>query len=458
LAQREIEKGIDLKVVLINPLWAKGHRLRGPVYNRVWPPLSLAVAASMLREKGIDVSIIDANAERLDHTALASRASGADMAFVTSSTYDKWVCPNTELEPFLQTVEAVKPVVESVVVVGVHGTVRPLQMLKATDAYAAVLGEPEGTIVELSLTRRREESKGVAYLDNKGFVQTEQRPLIDLGTVPSPAMDLLPLDRYRYEVLGDRLMILEATRGCPHSCTFCMRAMYGNRAFRKKRTEQVCDELREAIQTYHMKSIYLMDIEFSIDRVGALAVCDCFEDLGADVKWCCQTRADSLDLELVTRMKETGCRLVHFGVESGSDRILKRIGKGETTDQIARGVRMVQEAGMETACFFMFGFPGETRHEMQETIRFAQKLAPTYASFHVVEPYPETSLAEEVKDQIDGDFFPFTYRFPTADLKSVQRQALLQFYLRPSYFAQRVVQGGWGMLVRQIKIFLDYLR
>lgn len=412
----------------------------------------------MLRENGVEVSIIDANAERLNLADLARRASGVDIAFVTSSTYDKWVCPNTELEPFLQAVEAVKPVVDSVVVVGVHGTVRPRRMLEATDAYAVVMGEPEGTMVELSMTGRREDTRGIAYLDNKRFVQTEQRTLLDLGVLPPPAMDLLPLDRYRYEVLGDRLMILEATRGCPHSCTFCMRAMYGGRTFRKKRTEQVCSELREAIQTYRMKSIYLMDIEFTIDRVGALAVCDCLEDLDEDIRWCCQTRADSLDAKLVKRMKETGCRLVHFGVESGSDRILKRIGKGETTDQIARGVRMVQEIGMETACFFMFGFPGETRQEMEETMRFAQRLAPTYASFHVVEPYPKTPLAKEVKDHIEGDFFPFVYRFPGVDLKSMQRRALLRFYLRPSYFAQRAVQGGWSMLVRQIKIFLDYLR
>jgi anaerobic magnesium-protoporphyrin IX monomethyl ester cyclase len=412
----------------------------------------------MLREKHVDVSIIDANAERLSLRDLARRASGADMAFVTSSTYDKWVCPNTELEPFLQAVLTVKSVVARVVVVGVHGTVRPLQMLKATDAYAVVVGEPEGTMVELALTERREGTRGVAYLDHNRRVQEEQRPLLDLSALPPPAMDLLPLDRYRYEVLGDRLMILETTRGCPHSCTFCMRAMYGGRAFRKKRTEQVCRELRDAVLTYEVKSIYLMDIEFTIDRIGALAVCDCLEDLDRDIRWCCQTRADSLDADLVERMKETGCRLVHFGVESGSDRILKRIGKGETTDQIVRGIRMVQEAGMETACFFMFGFPGETRQEMEETIQFARKLAPTYASFHVVEPYPETPLAREVKDSIDGEFFPFVYRFPGVDLKSIQRRALLKFYLRPSYFVQRVAQGGWSMLARQMKIFLDYLR
>jgi anaerobic magnesium-protoporphyrin IX monomethyl ester cyclase len=313
-------------------------------------------------------------------------------------------------------------------------------------------------MVELSLNARREGTPGVAYLENKRLVQTEQRPLLNLGELPPPAMDLLPLERYRYEVLGDRLMILEATRGCPHACTFCMRAMYGGRAFRRKRTEQVCDELKEAVEKHRMRSIYLMDIEFTIDRAGAMAVCDCLERIGADVRWCCQTRADSLDEELVNRMRATGCRLVHFGVESGSDRILKQIGKGETTDQITRGVRMVQEAGMETACFFMFGFPGETRGDMEETVRFAQKLAPTYASFHVVEPYPMTPLANDVKDQIEGDFFPFVYQFPGVDLKSMQRRALLKFYLRPSYVAQRMAQGGWSMLARQMKIFLDYLK
>ena len=61
--------------------------------------------------------------------------------------------------------------------------------------------------------------------------------------------------------------------------------------------------MREAIQTYRMKSIYLMDIEFTIDRVGALAVCDCLEDLDEDIRWCCQTRADSLDAKVGHRLK-----------------------------------------------------------------------------------------------------------------------------------------------------------
>ncbi len=412
----------------------------------------------MIRREGVEVSIIDAHAEGLDGDCVAALAEGADIAFVTSSTLDKWVCPNTELGPFLETVEKVKTVVDRLIVVGVHGTVRPKQMLEATGTYALVIGEPEGTMVELAKGTPRERTMGTAYLQDGDLIHTESRPLLDVRSFPVPAMDLLPLSKYRYEVLGDRLMILEASRGCPHSCRFCMRAMYGGRAFRKKNPDQVCRELTEAIVTHGMRSIYLMDIEFTIDRKGAMAACDCIENLGVDIKWCCQTRADSLDRDLVLRMKQSGCRLVHFGVESGSDYVLKRINKGENADQILTGVRMVQEAGMETACFFMFGFPGETREEMEQTIRFAKELSPTYASFHVVEPYPGTALAEDIEDHLKGEFFPFSYDFPDVDLKAMQRKAFLSFYLRPDYLLKRALSGGWGMLLRQMKIFSDYLR
>ncbi len=106
----------------------------------------------------------------------------------------------------------------------------------------------------------------------------------------------------------------------------------------------------------------------------------------------------------------------------------------------------------------MFGFPGETREEMDQTIRFAKQLSPTYASFHVVEPYPGTVLAEDIKDHVKGEFFPFYYDFPGVDLKAMQRKAFLSFYLRPYYLMKRALSGGWGMLIRQMKIFSDYLR
>ncbi len=447
-----------MKIVLINPLWAKDRKLRGPVYNRIWPPLSLATAAAMMRERGLEVRIIDANALGIEGNDLSRLAAGADIAFITSSTLDKWVCPNTEIDPFLDAVSSVKKVVDHVVVVGVHGSVRPRHMLSATDAYAVVIGEPEGTMLELAIGAPREITPGLAFLDHDGLTTTAPRPLLDLTTLPPPAMDLLPLPQYRYEILGNRLMILEATRGCPHSCTFCLRAMYGGKACRKKRPDQICAEIRDAVLTHNVESIYFMDIEFTIDKHMALAVCDCVENLGRELRWCCQTRADSLDDELVGRMRATGCTLVHFGVESGSDRILRSIGKGEDTAEILKGVRLVQDAGMETACFFMFGFPGETQEDMKQTIRFSKRLSPTYASFHVMEPYPGTPVAKQVQDSIGSDFFPIDYQHADIDLRAMQRKALVQFYLRPTYVIRRLARGGWGMLWQQMRIFADYLR
>jgi radical SAM superfamily enzyme YgiQ (UPF0313 family) len=411
----------------------------------------------MIRDAGAEVTLIDANAERIPASALTSMIEG-DLAFVTSSTLDKWVCPNTELDPFLAAVEAVRTAIPKVVVVGVHGTVKPAEMLRATGAYAVVLGEPEATMRDLARGLPREATPGIAYMDAGALVTTEPRSLLDLAQLPIPAMDLLPMERYRYEILGERLMLLEATRGCPHGCRFCLRAMYGGRVFRRKPAPQVCREIREAVLAHGARSLYFIDIEFTIDRASALAVCDCIEDLGESIPWCCQTRADSLDQALLHRMRQAGCRLVHFGVESGSDRVLTSIRKGETTDIIRTGVRMAQDAGMETACFFMFGFPGETAEDMEATIEFAKELAPTYASFHVLEPYPGTPMADDLGDALAGDFFPLTYRFPGPDLKAVQRRALMRYYLRPAYVFRRLSRGSLRMLARQIGIFADYLR
>jgi len=410
-----------------------------------------------MRKHGIEVTIIDANAEIIDGDIVADRVRGMDMVFITSSTLDKWVCPNTDLTPFLATVNALKSTVDKRVVVGVHGTVTPEYILDETDAWAVVSGEPEQTMVDLASGQPRNDIAGIVFRENGVTIKTSERKLMDVSELPPPSMDLLSIERYRYEILGSRLMILETSRGCPHGCRFCLRAMYGGRTYRRKKPEQIRKEIHSAVYDHGVKSIYFMDIEFTIDKPLALAVCDIMSELENNVVWCCQTRADSLDNELVTRMSETGCKLVHFGVESGNDRVLTSIGKGESTEQIFNGVRMVREAGMETACFFMFGFPGETVSEMKDTISFAISLKPTYASFHVLEPYPGTPMADDLSDYVSGAF-PIQYDHPSIDLRGIQRQALMKFYLRPSYILQRLKKGRWNLISQQVRILADYLR
>jgi hypothetical protein len=170
-----------------------------------------------------------------------------------------------------------------------------------------------------------------------------------------------------------------------------------------------------------------------------------------------------VDAELLKRMKRAGCRLIHFGVESGSQRVLDSTNKKITLEAIRRGIRLTKEAGIETACFFMFGFPGERASEMEETLAFAKELNPTYASFHAVTPYPGTSIGQVAKPLQNGpdgemSFPPYCPDHDPLFLDAMVRRAYLSYYLRLSYILSRLKQGDPSSLIRQIRLFLGFTR
>jgi radical SAM superfamily enzyme YgiQ (UPF0313 family) len=235
--------------------------------------------------------------------------------------------------------------------------------------------------------------------------------------------------------------------------------MYGQ-PFRKKTAAQMQAEIDHALAHTNVRSAYFIDLEFTVARDLARTICEYLIALGSPFVWCCQTRADNVDEELLALMKKAGCRLIHLGVESGSDRVLAASGKSTSKDAISKGVRMIEKAGIETLAFFMFGLPGETDKEREETIRFAKALAPTYASFHFATPYPGSKLFSDLNMKI-GDDLSFPLVPPGADvrdLKSWVSRAVRSFYLRPSYVLRHLAKGGPSHWYRQFRLFLSYLR
>lgn len=303
------------------------------------------------------------------------------------------------------------------------------------------------------------DASGISYIDNDEVVSNPAADAIDLAALPVPAFDLFETERYFYEVLGDNFLLFEATRGCPYQCSFCSKVMYGA-AFRKKTPEQMAREIDFALEHTPVKSAYFMDLEFTVARELAEEICRHLIERGSPIDWCCQTRADRLDEEMVELMRRAGCRLVHVGVESGSERVLEATGKATSKDAIYSGVRMAQDAGLETLAFFMFGLPGETDEEREETIRFALELEPTYASFHFATPYPGSRLFREEGLQIGDDLsLPLVPLGRDLDeLKRWIRRAMRRFYLRPSYVWRHMRKASPSRWRRQLRLFASYLR
>lgn len=448
-----------MKVVFVNPFLMRPVAKRGRIYNRTWTPLELANGAALFRDAGHTVSIVDANAEQLTPEATAQRCEGSDLAFVTSTSLDRWQCPHLDLGPFLDAVAAIRPRVGRLVVCGSHGTVRPREVLDATGADGLVIGEPEGVWASWAKGADPESLPSTAWKRDGTFVLQPRGPGVKMDELPLPALDLLPMHLYAYEVMGDRFTLFELSRGCASECTFCLLDTYGT-GVRRRSPERLLREIDVAVAEHGVRNAYFIDLEFTVLRKQVIEVCEGLIARGNPIAWCCQTRFDLVDADLLALMKRAGCTLIHYGVEAGSDARLADVNKGIDMAAIRRGMRLTKEAGIRTACFFMIGFPESDEADMRDIEAFAKELAPDYPLFHIAAPYPGTALHARVANDptlrfSDDSLFPEAVegRFTLKDWKRMTRRAYLRYYARPSYVFGRLAKGDLGSLWRQAKLF-----
>lgn len=438
------------KAIFINPSWDRYISKRGKRYNRYWPPLDLLSCAAMLERHGFQCAVHD---QRLGGD-VPIPVDEYDFVFVTSSPLDRWQCPNLDLEVFVDRIKSLPQ--DRTYVLGAHGTMDPGSVAKAVGKAGLIREEPEIPVLKIALGEDKRTIAGLTYVEDGQVVSNPPQNPPSLDELPVPAYHLVDVPRYGYELLGRNFALLETSRGCPHSCTYCYLGMYPK--YRLKSPERVVEEVRTLLSTTPTRNIYFIDLEFAIHRRHCEGVLDALIDSGLQFRWCCQTRADSVDLEILRRMKRAGCRLVHYGVETGSPRILSMVNKRLRLEEVRQAIRLTRQAGLSSACFFMMGFPTETEGEIRQTMRFARELNPTYASFHITTPYPGTEMYQGFQVRHNGHFVEETYQqaLPLAKLKALEREAYLRYYLRPTSLLSRFGKNpseGW----QQVRLFLNFL-
>jgi len=445
-----------LNILLVKPRWPHSVGKNDLIYNRIWPPLSLANCASLLEGDGHSVTILDAHMERLAPSKVAMLAKSFDKVFITSSSLDRWECPNLDLEPFFETVNKIHKYASELYVMGYHGTVKSEELLAITQAKAVIRGEPEMTVKQICQGDNLSMIDGITYYDGKNICLNPDRKEFDLKLLPIPAFHLLQIDQYSHELLGDRFVLLEMSRGCRFSCTFCYKSLYG-KGVRKKSSQQVIYELEEAIVNCGAKSGYFMDLDFGMNSKLINEVCDFLEQKHYNFKWTCQIRVDDVNRPLLKKMASAGCQLVHFGVEASSTSKLDEFNKRISIEQVIEAVKCADDLGIETACSFLFDYGPQNQMEAEENINFAKQLNPTYASFHVIYPFMGTKIYEQSSRDVQQRFSDFYCKdWFTVEQKKLIRSAYFQFYMRPQYFLSRLRWRKLGFLFKQLRLFVKF--
>jgi radical SAM superfamily enzyme YgiQ (UPF0313 family) len=369
-----------------------------------------------------------------------------------------------------------------VVAGGPHATMAHESVINYVDLI--ILGEGEKTftrVVETFPDIEIESLKGVVCKRN-GMTNFENKELDlteDIDTIPVPDRDLLDMDKYANAWnyldsvrMGTRGTTMITSRGCPYRCTFCqptLESLFGKR-LRVRSPENVVEEMVYLKDRYKIEGLFFHDDTFTVNRNWVMEFCDLVEEKKINILWGCNTRANTVDEELLKRMFEVGLRNIHLGIESGSQDILNDVyNKGITLDDVRRVVTFANRLHIRVLGFFMLGAPGESEDEINKTIRFATSLKLKEATFSITTPIPGTYLYDMVKKRgmhISDDFSDFDYYSKRAfsgdnlvlsRLKAIQKKALFSFYMHPfrwGYIARHLISpNGVKRLMRKVRRF-----
>lgn len=438
-----------MKVLLLNPPpyqkgpFVKEGRCQSRADPEFWPPITLSIIASLIRNEGYEIRLVDATVENHSESDLIDlyRDFSPDIIIHNSTTatfYDD-----------LHAAEIAKGELNKVINVffGTHVTALPEESLKNKAIDIVIRNEPEYSALEtvkaIDSGKGLGGVKGISYRKGSEVVSNDDREFVEnLDDLPFPARDLLKNEYYKVPMKNRPYTIIRTSRGCPFRCTFCTsRLYYGNR-WRTRTAKSVIEEIRE-IKKMGINDIFFNSDTFTLRKDFVMDLCRMLKEENLEIKWFCNSRVDTIDREMAKVMKESGCWLIAFGVESGNPEILKNVKKGITLGKARETIKMVNNLGIESIVYFIFGLPGETRETIRNTIDFAKECNPTYARFFTAVPFPGTEFYDKLKkekriksydwskyDQARCDVYDMG-EVTTEDIISAEKKAFMSFYFRP---------------------------
>jgi anaerobic magnesium-protoporphyrin IX monomethyl ester cyclase len=440
-----------MRILLVNPPSPENTRVSrglmggfGMAVNRdlVYPPLQLAYVAAVARERGCDVTILDADARGLrpDDVLREVSAQKFDLVGIDSST--------TTIESDLAlAAQLAKALSAPSFTMGAQVTNTPDSVLSREGVDFVLRDEVEGTVGELIDVLRAggdpSTITGLSWRTKDGGVthNPARAKILELDALPFPARDLLDNSLYRIPDMQGPMTTVQSSRGCPINCTYCGYTLSQGLRFRSRTAENVLRELVEVRRTYGIKNVVFRDPLFSANKQRIYDLCAGIEREKLDIEWQCETAIKCLDEKLLEAMRKAGCVSISFGVETADPDLGKKYSnaKIQSAEHALKVVRAARSLGIRTRAFFMLGFPEETREQMRSTVALAVQLDPDSAQFTSVTPYPGTPMWHDVRKGEAEDYASYDGHKPTGvsevlspdEVGSEIRRAYRRFYLRP---------------------------
>jgi anaerobic magnesium-protoporphyrin IX monomethyl ester cyclase len=451
-----------------------------------YAPLATIGAAALLREHGFAVSLFDTmfveSPDQVNHS-LSTERPDFFVVYDDGFNYLTKMCLTNMREAAFRMIQLARRQGCTVIVSSSDSTDHYQEYLEK-GADFVLLGEGEQTLLELvtTISEGRDDFSriaGLAWLQNRLPVRNAARKVMkDLDSLPLPAWDLVDVESYRKVWMdhhGYFSINVSTTRGCPFKCNWCAKPIYGNR-YNARSPQHVVEEIKMLKTTYGFDHIWMCDDIFGLKPNWVDEFADLVQKEGLHFRFKIQSRADLLIQEnYVQALARAGCENTWMGAESGSQKILDAMDKGTTVEQIAEATRRLRQHGIHPGFFIQFGYPGETKEDIDLTIRMINHLLPDEIGISVSYPLPGTVFYERVKSELkektnwtDSDELQLMFRntYPPAFYKQLHRyvhrsyrwhfalRQLTQSLARPAQFIQhgfRVAATiGWNWMAATV--------
>lgn len=425
----------------------------------------LYVAGYLEKHTDHDVKVIDAPVEALDATGLKARVAEfrPDVVGITAMTMT--------LLCVMETASVVKSVDPGIRVVlgGPHVHLYPDETIHLPDIDFLVLGEGEEAFSDLldniDDSPTLANTPGLVFMDGDSVVNTGVRPAIEnLDDLPFPARHLVPYKKYSSLLAGGGLVTtIFTSRGCPFKCSFCDRPHLGKR-FRARSAGNVVDEIQQCVEM-GITEFLVYDDTFTVNKKRVIDICDEILARGLKISFDVRARVDTVDDEVLAKLKLAGCQGVHYGIEAGTPKILEVLSKGITIERAGEVFAMTRKHGIQILAYFMIGSPTETREDILATFKVMRSLGPDYVHLTVLTPFPGTEIYRMGLEEgvFESDVWRDFAKEPSAsfrlphwgatftkdELDTLASKGYRQFYLRPLHVVK---------MLRRIRSFSELMR
>lgn len=375
---------------------------------RPYPPLGILYLSAYLKQRRVDTTIFD--------TTFSTKA---DFRAYVLEHKPRFIGIYVNLMTKLNVLETIKfirskkELEKTYIILGGPEVRAHKDRFLEAGADVIVLGEGEETMYDVVMTLGNSLSpfldtvNGIAFKNIRGeIVETMQRPLIkDLDSLPFPdrqGIDLQPyLDTWK-KYHGKASTSMSSMRGCPYTCRWCSRAVYGL-SYRRRTPKKFVDEMVWMQENYEVDSFWIVDDVFTVSHKWLGKFAEELKERDVKVKYECITRADRMNEDVARILAETGCFRVWIGAESGSQRILDAMDRRVTVEKVREMIHAAQAEGMEAGTFIMLGYPGETETDIEQTIDHLVRSNPDVFTLTVAYPIAGTPLFAEIEADITTD-------------------------------------------------------